>query len=279
MQLMHTLLFLIREKSREEDFKMMDACLKSLQNSAYPTVVVFNQGCLTNEEAVQYLNRFALDIRLLGTGENTGTTVGRQSCFTYIWENAPDVEYITEIHPDMVFAARWEEPLIQYLQTHDEPMVSCGIIDKDGKMPFLEKTNALPDSPEFYEEFLINLRQDTLVHGFTVPCVHVSNILKETGGYNPAFLKGRQCFEDDSMLLGYYYYYGTRRQWQPTVNYNSVVYHAVAGQRMDISGSVSVNLNGLIRQYGAMGLKRLSELHTSAWHRRYFYRQYDALTK
>jgi hypothetical protein len=279
MQLMHTLLFLIREKSREEDLSMMDACLKSLERSAYPAVAVYNQGCLTNEEVARYLARFQLDVRLLGTGENTGTTVGRQSCFTFIWENMPDVQYITEIHPDMVFPAGWEEPLIEYLQTHDEPMVSCGIIDKDGKMPFLEKTVSLPGSPASYGEFLLGLRQDALVHGFTVPCVHVSGILRETGGYNPAFLKGKQCFEDDSMLLGYYYYYGTRRQWRPTVNYNSVVYHAVAGQRMDMTGSVLVNFNGLVRQYGAMGLKHLSALHSCAWHRRYFKQQSDALTQ
>ncbi len=279
MQLMHTLLFLIRENSRELDLNMMDACLKSLENSAYPAVAVYNQGCLTNEEVALYLNRFQLDTRLLGAGENAGTTVGRQSCFNYIWENAPDVKYITEIHPDMVFPARWEEPLIAYLQTHDEPMVSCGIVDKDGKMPFLEKSAPFPRTPALFEEFLLGLRQDALVNGFTVPCVHVSDILKETGGYNPAFLKGSQCFEDDSMLLGYYYYYGTRRQWRPVVNYNSVVYHAVAGQRMDVTGNVTVNFNGLIRQYGAMGLKHLSELHSSPWHQRYFKRQYDAFTQ
>ena len=82
------------------------------------------------------------------------------------------------------------------------------------------------------------------------------------------------------MLLGYYYYYGTRADWRPKVCYGSVVYHAIAGQRMGIDGgNVMINFNGLVRQYGAAGLKNLSDLHTSAWHRHFFKQQYDILAK
>jgi len=279
MKLAHTLLFLVRENHRDEDMAMMEMCLHSLEKSAYPSLILYNQGCLSNEEAKQYLSRFTLDVHLLGEAVNAGTTIGRQKCFEYIWSDMPDVQFISEIHPDMIFPPNWEEPLIAYLETHDEPMVSCGIIDKQGKLPFIEKSFPLPGTLPEYSEFLYGLRENTIVHGFSVPCIHVSSIVKETGGYNPAFLRGKQCFEDDSMLLGYYYYYGTRRQWRPMVNFNSVVYHAVAGQRMDLSGNVSINFNGLIRQYGAMGLKHLSELHRSAWQRNYFKRQYDAMIK
>jgi adhesin HecA-like repeat protein len=59
------------------------------------------------------------------------------------------------------------------------------------------------------------------------------------------------------------------------VNYNSVVYHAVAGQRMTAGGNTQDNYAGLVRQYGAMGLKALSELHNSAWQKRYFSEQYQ----
>jgi hypothetical protein len=42
---------------------------------------------------------------------------------------------------------------------------------------------------------------------------------------------------------------------------------------------VAINFNGLIRQYGAEGLKHLSELHCSAWQKNYFKKQYEAMIK
>lgn len=279
MRLIHTLLFLCRENKRQEDLDMASSCLKSLEKSTYKTVVVYNQGCLSNDELKEFLGAFALEAHVLGEGTNTGTTVGRQACFRDIWEGFPDTGYISEIHLDMIFPPNWEDALIAYLESHDEPMVSCGIVDHAGSMSFLEKTVTLPASPDGYGDFLLGLREDTALCGFTMPCVHVSRILKETGGYDPAFLTGKQCFEDDSMLLGYYYYYGTRASWHPKVCYGSVVYHAVAGQRMGLGDSVMVNFNGLVRQYGAVGLKHLSLLHQSAWHKRFFKQQYDILAK
>lgn len=279
MRLIHTLLLLCRDDKRAEDFGMIRACLKSLEKSTHKTVVVYNQGCLSNDALQAYLKAFALEFYILGDGTNTGTTLGRQACLRYIWENLSDTDYISEIHPDMIFPPHWEDALVAYLESHDEPMVSCGIVDHAGNMPFLNKTATLPASPDRYGDFLEELREDTVLNGFTVPCIHVSRILRETGGYDPAFLTGKQCFEDDSMLLGYYYYYGTRANWHPKVCYGSVVYHAVAGQRMGLGGNVMVNFNGLVRQYGATGLKHLSGLHTSAWHKRFFKQQYEALAK
>lgn len=279
MRLMHTLLFLCRENRREEDFGMVGTCLKSLEKSRYPSVVVYNQGSLSNDELKAYLKTFALEFHILGEGVNTGTTVGRQACLRYIWEAFPDTEYISEIHPDMIFPPHWEDAPVAYLESHDEPIVSCGIVDRAGRMPFLDRTVELPASPDGYGDFLESLKEDTVLHGFTVPCIHVSQILKETGGYDPAFLVGKQCFEDDSMLLGYYYYYGMRANWYPKVCYHSVVYHAVAGQRMGLDGgNVMVNFGGLVRQYGAVGLRHLSVLHKSEWHKRFFRQQYDAFS-
>jgi hypothetical protein len=277
MRLIHTLLFLCRENKRAQDLGMAAMCLKSLEKSTYKTVVVYNQGCMSRDELKAFLKVFALETHILGEGANAGTTVGRQACFQYIWETFPDTDYISEIHSDMIFPPHWEDAPVAYLDSHDEPMVSLGIVDRSGNMPFLGKAVTLPESPGAYGEFLNGLREDTVLHGFTAPILHVSRILKETGGYDPAFLKGQQCFEDDSMLLGYYYYYGTRINWHPKVCYGSVVYHAVAGQRMGLGGNVMINFNGLVRQYGAMGLKQLSVLHESAWHKRFFKQQYDAL--
>ncbi len=279
MRLIHTLLLLCRETNRAQDLAMVETCLKSLEQSTYKTVVVYNQGCLSNDELQAYLKNFALRFYIIGEGANTGTTIGRQACFRYIWENFSETEYISEIHPDMIFPSHWEDAPVAYLASHDEPMVSCGIVDHTGNMPFLNKAVTLPASPDAYGDFLETLREDTIRRGFTVPCIHVSPILRETGGYDPAFLKGKQCFEDDSMLLGYYYYYGTRADWHPKVCYGSVVYHAVAGQRMNLDGNIVDNFNGLLRQYGAVGLKHLSTLHTSEWHKRFFKQQYDAFAK
>jgi hypothetical protein len=272
MSLVHTLLFMVRQ---EQDMMFAVNCLKSLENSTYRTVVIYNQGNWSNDMLKSFLVHFKLDCHIIGDGMNVGTTVGRQRCFEYIWENMPDTLYISELHLDMLFPPNWENALVRYLESSDEPLIGCGIVDKNGMMPFLNKNVTLPDTTAQYADFLVGLRTDSVVHGFTNPCVHVSEILKKTGGYNTNFLKGRQCFEDDSMLLGYYYYYGTKHGWYPKVNYNSVVYHEVAGQRMTTGGSTGDNYAGLVKQYGVMGLKALSELHCSAWHRSFFLDRYN----
>ncbi len=277
MSLVHTLLFMFRHKYAMEDTQLASNCLKSLELSSYKTVVIYNQGEMSNEALKVFVAPFDLECHIIGDGINAGTVIGRQKCFEYIWENLPDTDYISELHMDMYFTSHWEDELVEYLENNDEPIVSCGIIDKDGQMPFLNKKAALPQNMAQFDEFLRELKSDDIVHGFTNPCVHVSKILRETGGYNAQFLKGRQCFEDDSMLLGYYYYYGTKRGWYPKINYNSVVYHAVAGQRLNVWDSIKVNFGGLVKQYGAMGLKALSSLHHSAWHKKYFTDRYFEL--
>ncbi len=279
MKLVHTLLFLQREGKENEDSILTSVCLKSLEKSTYRTVVIYNQGIMDNERLREELKPFTLDVHVIGDAVNVGTTVGRQKCFEYIWANLPDTQYISEIHPDMIFAPHWEDALVEYLESHDEPLVSCGIVDQKGNMPFLNKKATVQEGMHDFDDFLTDLKTDQVVRGFTCPCVHVSAILKETGGYNTAFLRGRQCFEDDSMLLGYYYYYGTKRNWHPKINYNSVVYHAVAGQRLDMKGNVMVNFNGLVKQYGAMGIKALVSIHESKWHKNFFTGQYNQLIK
>ena len=271
MKLVHTLLFLLRQ---EQDKNLAVNCLKSLEESTYKTVVVFNQGNLSNDELKSFLSNFNLECHIIGDGINVGTAAGRQKCFSYIWDNLQDTSYISELHLDMIFTRGWEDALVNYLENNDEPLISCGIIDKDGNMPFLNGSYPLPEEFCEYPDFIMELRTDQVVHGFTNPCVHSSEILRKTGGYNTSFLKGRQCFEDDSMLLGYYYYYGTKRNWFPKVNYNSVVYHEIAGQRMSAGGKTKDNYDGLVKQYGAMGLKSLSELHGSMWHKQYFLNRY-----
>lgn len=280
MRLVHTLLFFIRQETIEQDLSLASACLRSLEKSAHKTVIVYNQGFWSNAQLEAFLSCFALDCVVVGSGTNDGTSVGRQSCFESVFMRFPEAEYVSELHLDMLFTRNWEKPLIEYLDTHDEPLICCGILDKAGSLHFLNKTvQPLPGDPLLIDETLQSLREDTIVRGFTNPCIHKVTVLKECGGYNASFLKGKQCFEDDSMLLGYYYYYGTRANWHPKVNYNSVVYHAVAGQRLNVQGNTWDNFNGLVRQYGAMGLKHLSTLHTSPWHINFFTEQYANLSR
>ncbi len=278
MKLVHTLLFMLREYRMTEDLAFATDCLKSLEKSTYTTVVVYNQGFWTNERLNAFLSAFNLETHIIGEGTNVGTAAGRQSCFQYIWNTFLGCSYISELHLDMIFPEQWEDPLVAYLQSNPEPMVSSGIIDKQGQMPFIQKTSSfLPSSLDGFNTFLKSLRMETVIEGFTNPCIHVSDILKETGGYQVDYLKGPQCFEDDSMLLGYFYYYGTARGWRPKINFNTVVYHAVAGQRLGMSGNTAINFNGLVKQYGLMGLKHLTMLHQSQWHKEYFKNQYDTL--
>lgn len=276
MNLVHTLLFMFKS---EADKALAVNCLKSLESSTYKTVVIYNQGTMTKDELEKFTALFQLDCHIIGDGVNAGTVVGRQKCFDYIWENLPNTTYISELHLDMCFTPHWEDPLVQYLADNDEPLISCGIVDQKGFMPFLERQIPSPQVPLSTAEFLAEQRTDRVIPGFTNPCVHVSEILKETGGYQAEFLKGNHCFEDDSMLLGYYYYYGTKRNWYPKVNFNSVVYHAVAGQRLGVDGKMDLNFQGLIRQYGFMGLKALSTLHTSLWHKNFFLTHYHESIK
>ena len=280
MKLIHTFLFLLRPGSNSDDVKLAEKSLKSLEKSSYKTLVVYNQGPWTNEELEDFLRQFKLDCIVIGEAANIGISAARQRCFKYIWDNYPDTEFISELHMDMILSTHWEDAILDFLNNNDEPMMSAGIIDKKGFMPFLDNVaRKLPSEFEEYDNFLSGLRCDKIVHGFTHPCIHKAEIIKEIGGYDTRFLKGRQSFEDDSLLLGYYYYYGTKADWHPKVNYNSVVYHAVALQRLDLHDSIIPNLNGLIKQYGAMGLSNLSHLHKSPWHKRFFEAKFKEILK
>lgn len=269
-KLIHTMLVLLREGSLAEDLFMLSTCLKSMEKSTYRTVIIYNQGCYTNEKLGECLSEYDLEIQIIGKGKNAGIPAGRQACFEYIWEKYPDTKFISETHMDMYFCEGWEEPLVEYLESHDEPVICSGIVDRRGIVEGLGKKATLPKDYSDYGEFLLALREDRLLHGFTHPCVHSSEILKLVGGYDCSFLTGKQCFEDDSLLLGYFYYYGTRMKWYPKINLNSVSYHAVAAQRRSLNDSILINYNGLVRQYGAMGLRHLCEIHKSQWHKNFF---------
>lgn len=277
MALVHTLLFFIRSDHYSEDILQAEHCLYSLSQSKYKNVVVYNQGCISNAEVLRFADRYDLNCTVLGDGTNVGIVEGRQACFEYVWRNFPEAGYVSELHLDMVFSAGWENSLLEYLHNYDEPMISCGIIDQAGLCAGLpENARTLPHEAAEWDGFLKSLQRDLIIPGFTHPCIHVLKILEAVGGYDTEFLKGTQCYEDDSLLLSYYYYYGTRRDWRPQINYNSVVYHGVAAQRLGLGDGLR-NYIGLIQQYGIMGQRHLSELHANLWQKKFFKQQYDFL--
>lgn len=279
MELIHTLLFFLRENSLAEDLAKAEKCLKSLEKSAAKTVIIYNQGFWNNSRLNDYLKSFQLDCIVRGNGENAGIVIGRQACFEWAWRHFPQALFISELHLDMIFTPCWERPLLDYLKSHNEPVIGCGIVDKNGRMACLNTAVTPPKDLSDMDDYLLRLRADSIVPGFTHPCIHNLDILREIGGFDPIFLQGKQAFEDDSLLLGYHYYYGTKANWKPKVNYQTVVYHEIGGQRYDSSDGIMINFEGLVRQYGAMGIKRLANLHQNDWSIKFFTDKFNALSK
>lgn len=279
MSLVHTLLFFVRADHYADDLLLTEKCLKSLSTGTYKKVVIYNQGCISNDELRNILDQYDLEYYILGKGINIGIVAGRQNCFQYIWSNLPNTKYISELHLDMIFSKEWENSLIDYLTQHDEPVISSGIITSSGSCVNLKETvYSLPQLFDEWEPFLHSLQENVIIPGFTHPCIHVSQILQEVGGYDLKMLNGSQYYEDDSLLLSYYLYYGTRSNWHPKINYNSVVYHECAAQRLGLDNCIQ-NYLGLIQQYGIMGQKYLSLLHSNLGQKQFFKNQYEFLSE
>jgi hypothetical protein len=169
----------------------------------------------------------------------------------------------------MIFAADWDSPLVKYLcENSGEPMICCGIVTD------AEVIKLYPDGVDtYFAKYVRNEIGRGLVH----PCVHRAQVLKAVGGYDTRFLKGQQGFEDDSLLVSYHYYYGTRANWVPKISYNSVVYHAIGGQRFGMDENLYSNYAGLVSQYGAMGINVLSNVHINPWHIEFFSRNFNTM--
>ncbi|MFD0694591.1 hypothetical protein ACFQZT_10855 [Paenibacillus sp. GCM10027628] len=265
MQIIHTLPLLIREGIwRSIDLDMLQAGLNSLNASKDRLVVIYNQGCLTHDELNTMLDSLSVSAILLGQGDNVGITQARQACFEYIWNHFPNVRYISEIHVDMLFPPNWYAPLLDYLAQSDEPMISPGIVTGYGELqPIGERMNVSSSSEEILAQ-LKCLSREQIHEGFVHPVVHKTSVLQEIGGYDTRFLRGKQGYEDDSLLLGYLYYMGTRTNWRPKCCLQSWVYHLTLAQRMSLSDKqmdFELNEEGLFQQYGVYGLQRLSEIH------------------
>jgi len=268
MRIIHTMPLMIRsEPLNTEDLTMAYACFESLALSDDVLVIIYNQGGLSNDQLNQICSSFQLTAIILGEGENIGIAPARQRCFEYIWKHYSDTDYISEIHVDMVFPPNWHAPLIDYLDINDEPMISPGIITITGELQPLGQYTIIPST---YRELITHLESLSVeeVHtGFVHPVIHRASALQSVGGYDTQFLRGKQGYEDDSLLLGYVYYMGTKNKWRPKCYLKSWVYHATMAQRMSLPDKqvdFSLNEKGLFQQYGVYGLRRLCEIHSNS---------------
>ncbi|MDR1663603.1 MAG: hypothetical protein LBR83_01595 [Clostridiales bacterium] len=278
MELIHTLLFMLRRESLDYDLLLAKRCLSTLENCTHKDVLVYNQGFWSNSELADYLKAYRLNFTVIGEGKNVGILNGRQECFLHIW-NALDVKYISELHLDMAFMRNWEDHLINALvAAADEPLMCSGIVEKNGWIYFREDYAGVPpEDLNELEHFLKGLCRKVIVPGFTHPCIHRAEMLKAIGGIDRRFLKGAQGFDDDSMLLGYRYYLGARHNWRPKINFNTLCVHDVAGQRCSDKNGERENFLGVVKMYGAKGVKELAEMHVSSGHRQFFSEEYARL--
>ncbi|CAI6085456.1 class I SAM-dependent methyltransferase [Cohnella sp. JJ-181] len=264
MEVIHTLPLLIRSDCRQADMAMAIECLMSLARSKDHHVVIYNQGSLSFEEVESLVYQSGVSADILGTGNNEGIAKARQACFDFIGCRYPDVPFISEIHVDMLFPPNWYSPLVAFLISSDEPIVTPGILTASGELQPLGERIELPDASEAILKLLEHLPRDGLQPGFVHPVLHRAKLLREIGGYDVRFLQGKQGYEDDSLLLGYAYYMGTRNRWRPKCCLSSWVYHATLSQRMSLSNlseEFLLNEEGLARQYGSYGFRQLSSLH------------------
>lgn len=264
-KIVHTLPFFILN---DNDITMARQCLSSLVGNGRPShLVTYNQGELSNELVAEFLDAFEMPYTIIGEGSNVGIPIARQRCFEHVWQHMPHVEYVSEIHLDMIFTPNWAEDIAQRLANTDEPMLSPAILTALGELHPEHRGKAIvqvPDDVEQLLELLPTFRRDELMEGFVHPVIHKNSILKTVGGYDTRFLTGMQGYEDDSLLLGYRHFMGGQTQWRPKADLNTWVFHATMKQRFqlnNIEAEMEKNGNGLIHQYGIYGLMELADIH------------------
>lgn len=271
MNIIYMLPFLLNENGSDFicDLKMADDFFKSLEKCEYKLLLIYNQGCFSNEDLSYYLSKFNVSYKILGNGHNDGITFSRYSMINYIKENYSDIKYVAEVHVDMIFTRSWDRPLIEFLEKTNEPMVCPRIVyyeDNVYKVTGKEEAYLLPDNLDVKINFMESLSEDKIDYGFVHPVIHKFNILKKVNPYDVRFLVGKQGYEDDSILLGYNYYMGTKENWKPKMYYKSCVYHKTMGQRGKIENKnyqMLKNFEGLKIQYGAYGQKELSRIYSN----------------
>ncbi|MDV4149571.1 class I SAM-dependent methyltransferase [Clostridium sp. AL.422] len=240
MDMIYMLPFLINKNGSDfiYDSKMSDDFFKSLEKCKYKILLIYNQGCLSNQELSYYLSKFNINYEIIGNGENDGIAFSRYSMINHIKKNYNNIKYVAEVHLDMIFTPNWDKPLIDFLLKTNEPIVSPRIVyfeDNLYKVTGREESFIFPESLEEKIEMMESLIEEKIDYGFVHPAIHNFNILKRINAYDIRFLTGKQGYEDDSIILGYNYYMGTKENWKPKIYCKSCVYHRTIGQRAKIN--------------------------------------------
>ncbi|MFP7224936.1 hypothetical protein SFC65_22485 [Priestia filamentosa] len=135
----------------------------------------------------------------------------------------------------MIFPKVWYAPLIKYLNDSDEPIISPGIMTSYGELQPIGRWVSFPLTIPDLLSFLEELPEERIVEGFVHPVIHKAHVLKEIGGYDTRFFKGKQGYEDDSILLGHLYYMGIRTKWRQKRYLKSWVYPCHKGTENDVT--------------------------------------------
>lgn len=252
MKLVYMIPFYISDT--DKDRKLARDCFDSLDLSDDVEVVISNQGYMTNDEIHEFMKNYKMKYHIIGVGENVGIPLSRYKSLEYIFNLPYEIDYIGEIHIDMILPPNWHKPLTDYLDNSDEPMLCVRTLGFD----------VLPEKLEDKIKYLQNETFDDVSEGFVHPVIHKAKILKEINPYDVGYFVGKQGYEDDAILLGYSYYLGTGKKWRPKAMSNSCVAHLGAAQRFLLAGKQAEfdkNLNGLNAMYGGMGFKELYRLH------------------
>lgn len=243
------------------DLEMTRECLESLTYSDDVCLFIYNQGCLSTNEIHLLLSPYNFEYYILGSGENVGIPKARYVLIDYILKNHPEIEYIAEIHLDMIFMPNWHKPLISFLDSNADPMICPRIIKADNNNFYVQDTDTLVTLPNELDKKIFALEdftEDAVIFNFTNPVIYKSEALRGVNFYDTGFLTGMQTFEDTSLLIGFSYYMGTRSNWKPKCYLNSCVFHKIEGQRLRVmtEDDYNKNLHGLITQYGAYGIQQ-----------------------
>lgn len=267
MKVAFSLPFFVRSTKEERirDINMLILNLESLNNYEDVLLVIYNQGNLSNKEIKALMTNYNINYDIIGKGENMGIPIARQKSFEHVWNNYPEIKYQGELHVDMIFCKDWYKPMIDYLENNkNEPMVSPAIITAYGaySMDFNKVIN-IPSNLRKMTKILESFKVDKIINGLVHPVIHKSDILKDIGGIDLRFFRGKQGYEDYAILIGYYNYIGSKYKWKPKIYGISTVFHAVCQQRITVDNlqkDILINEEGLFHQFGATGFKILSEM-------------------
>ena len=257
----------------DTDIGMTRKCFESLTYSDDVCLFIYNQGGLSEEEVHDLLKPYNLEYYILGSGVNVGIPKARYTIINHILTHYPEIQYIAEIHLDMIFMPNWHLPLVEFLQKNEDPMVCPRIVQGSDNNFTLQDNNAkvqLSSDLKSKVNDIQSFTEDKVINNFTNPVIYKAEALRGVHYYDIGFLTGKQTYEDTSLLIAFRYYMGTRYNWVPRCYLKSCVYHQIEGQRLRVmtGEDASKNLMGMVQQFGAYGIEQwaIMDNNNFYWH-------------